>query len=81
MKRNCYNMMANESGFLSEKKSWRAVTDVFQNVEIHNIDAVAKNMEPVNFAIDPKIPKVQSLCTWRAKATEITSCLIHRLIQ
>ncbi len=70
-------MMANESGFLLEKKSWRAATDAFCNVEIHDIDAVTKKLEPVNFAIGPKIPKVQSLCTWRAKATEIASCLAH----
>jgi len=47
-------MMANSAGFLLEKKSWRAVTDLFHNVELHDIDALAKTLEPVNFPIHPK---------------------------
>lgn len=47
-------LMANEPGYLLEKKSWRAVTDLFRNVELHDIDALAKKLEPVNFVIKPQ---------------------------
>ena len=47
-------MMADQSGHLLETKSWRAVTDLFHDVKLYDIDAHAKYLKPVNFDITPE---------------------------